>query len=82
VLVVEIFSPSTRRRDQIQKRSLYMDAGVADYWMVDEERRTITSVRRDREDIVAHEELVWTPAGASAPFILTGARVFGDAANG
>jgi len=29
VLVVEIFSPSTRRRDQNQKRSLYMDAGVA-----------------------------------------------------
>lgn len=82
ILVVEIFSPSTRRRDQNHKRSLYMDAGVADYWMVDEERRTITAVGRDREDVAAREELVWNPAGASAPFTLTVARVFGDVANG
>jgi Uma2 family endonuclease len=82
ILVIEIFSPGTRRRDQIQKRSIYMDAGVAEYWIVDEERRTITSVRLDREDVVAREELVWNPPGASAPFILTVARVFGEVANG
>lgn len=78
ILVVEIFSPSTRRRDQVQKRSLYMDAGVAEYWMVDEERRTITSVRRDVADVVAHEELVWNPEGTSASFTLDIARVFGE----
>jgi Uma2 family endonuclease len=78
ILVVEIFSPSTRRRDQVQKRSLYMDAGVAKYWMVDAERRTITSVRRGRDDVVAREELVWAPAGVSAAFVLEVARVFGE----
>lgn len=81
ILVVEILSPSTRRRDQLQKRSFYMDAGVAEYWTIDEERRTITSVRRDREDVVASQELVWNPAGASAPFTLTVARVFGEGTN-
>ena len=77
LLVVEILSPSTRRRDQVQKRSLYMDAGVAEYWMVDAERRTITAVRPGEDDVVAREELVWSPAGVSAPFALEVARVFG-----
>lgn len=34
-LVVEISSPSTRRRDQILKRRLYERYGVAEYWFVD-----------------------------------------------
>jgi Uma2 family endonuclease len=78
ILVVEILSPSTRRRDQVQKRSLYMDAGVAEYWMIDDERRTITSVRQGQDDVIAREQLVWNPAGVSAPFILEVARVFKD----
>jgi Uma2 family endonuclease len=78
ILVVEIFSPSTRRRDQVQKRSLYMDAGVAEYWMVEEERQTITSVRQGREDVVAREHVVWNPDGASAPLTVEIARVFGE----
>ena len=78
ILVVEVFSPSTRRRDQNQKRSLYMDAGVSEYWMVDGERLTITSVRRDRSDVVARTELVWLPNGASAAFTLDVSRVFSE----
>lgn len=34
-LVVEISSPSTRRRDQALKRDLYERFGVAEYWFVD-----------------------------------------------
>jgi Uma2 family endonuclease len=34
-LVVEVLSPSTRRKDLVLKRSKYQDAGVASYWMVD-----------------------------------------------
>ena len=77
ILIVEILSPSTRRRDQVQKRSLYMDAGVSEYWMVDAERRTITVVRQGREDVVARETLHWSPDGASAELTFEVTRVFG-----
>ncbi len=35
VLAVEVLSPSTRRKDQVLKRSKYQDSGVASYWIVD-----------------------------------------------
>jgi Uma2 family endonuclease len=36
-LAVEVLSPSTRRQDQVLKRGVYEDAGVASYWMFDPE---------------------------------------------
>jgi len=77
ILIVEILSPSTRRRDQVKKRSLYMDAGVAEYWMIDPERRAITAVRMGHEDVVSHETMRWSPEGASAELTFEVARVFG-----
>jgi Uma2 family endonuclease len=65
ILIVEILSGSTWRRDYNQKRAFYMDAGVAEYWIVDPEKRAITSVQRGRPDVVAEDTLVWHPAGAS-----------------
>lgn len=44
-LVMEILSPSTRRWDQTMKRSLYEEAGVREYWLVDPETRTVTVYR-------------------------------------
>jgi Uma2 family endonuclease len=35
VLAVEVLSPSTRRKDQLLKRSKYEDSGIKSYWMVD-----------------------------------------------
>ena len=60
-LVVEVMSDVTRRRDRMQKRDFYLDAGVAEYWIVDGERRTVTSVRPGTEDVVAHDRIVWAP---------------------
>ncbi|HCB03364.1 MAG TPA: hypothetical protein DEQ43_03770 [Nocardioides bacterium] len=34
-LVVEILSPSSRRRDVGDKRTAYRDAGVPSYWVID-----------------------------------------------
>ncbi len=69
-LIVEILSGSTRRRDQNQKRELYLGAGVAEYWMVDPERLTITVVRKDQPSVVAADTLVWLPSGSSEPLTL------------
>ncbi len=41
-LVVEILSQSTRRKDIIKKLNLYMNSGVAEYWIVDPESEQIT----------------------------------------
>jgi Uma2 family endonuclease len=45
-LVVEIFSPSTQRRDEQIKRQLFERAGVREYWMVDPDRHVAHVCRR------------------------------------
>lgn len=76
ILIVEILSGSTRRRDQLQKRNLYMDAAVAEYWLVDPERRTVTSIRAGCVDVVAREQFDWLPPGVSVPLTVDVLRVF------
>lgn len=76
ILVVEVLSDSTRRRDLKQKRDFYRDAGVDEYWVVDPETETMTSIRRDRADVVAGETLAWNPPGVSVPLAITVASVF------
>jgi Uma2 family endonuclease len=45
-LVVEIGSPSTRRRDETTKRALYERVGVSEYWFVDAEADMVRVYRR------------------------------------
>ena len=45
-LVVEIGSPSTRKRDETIKRRLYERFGVDEYWVIDPELDTIKVYRR------------------------------------
>jgi len=54
-LVVEIGSPSTRKRDETNKRHLYERFGVDEYWVIDPELDTIKVYRRtnDRYERVA-----------------------------
>jgi len=47
-LVVEITSPSTRRRDESIKRRLYERMGVSEYWVVDSELDDVRIYRRSR----------------------------------
>src|SRR5688572_16883491 len=45
-LVVEIGSPSTRKRDETTKRRLYERFDVGEYWVIDPELETIKVFRR------------------------------------
>jgi Uma2 family endonuclease len=45
-LVVEIASPSTRKRDETIKRRLYERWGVSEYWVVDLEVERVRIYRR------------------------------------
>jgi Uma2 family endonuclease len=45
-LVVEILSPSTRRRDLGIKRQLFDRGGVREYWIVDPKAFEVTVYRR------------------------------------
>ncbi len=45
-MVVEILSPSTRKRDRQIKRTLYDRTGVREYWLVDPEHAVVTIHRR------------------------------------
>jgi Uma2 family endonuclease len=65
-LVVEVISPVTRRRDLNQKKELYLDAGVPEYWVMDPEARTLTIFTRAVSAVV-HDRITWTPAGAASP---------------
>ena len=75
ILIVEVLSGSTRRRDHVQKRQLYLDAGVPEYWIVDSEHATIRVVRPGVADMLATQELTWAPAGAREPLVIEIATV-------
>lgn len=52
-LVIEVVSPSSRRMDYSTKNTLYSDAGVREYWIVDpaKERTTIYRYEEDAAPI-------------------------------
>jgi Uma2 family endonuclease len=56
-LVIEIGSPSTRKRDETIKRRLYEKFGVDEYWVIDPELDTIKVYRRENERYERSAEL-------------------------
>jgi Uma2 family endonuclease len=77
ILVVEVLSDSTRRRDREQKRDLYMGAGVEEYWIVDPEHRSVTVVRSAAPEHTEREWLTWAPPAASSSLLLKLNDIFG-----
>ena len=75
-LVVEILSPSTQRYDERVKRDAYMRWGVAEYWIVDIEKREITLVRPGRDDERVVDTLRWHPRPEIPALEITIAEIF------
>lgn len=59
-LVVEVLSPSTKGKDMVLKLNLYMKSGVAEYWIVDLEQKSVIqysfSPERDISKVTAFRE--------------------------
>ena len=77
LLVVEIISPGTRRRDREQKKNFYLEAGIAEYWIIDPERRSVIVVRPGQDGRVEEERVEWHPPGREAVLTVSLDDVFG-----
>lgn len=51
-LVVEVLSPSTRKKDMSIKLAKYMGAGVREYWLVDSDARRVIVYNWEQEEIL------------------------------
>ena len=76
ILVVEVASDTTRRRDRVYKLGLYVDVRIPEYWIVDGEDRTIRAIRLGQDDVVADDTLTWHAAGAELALVIDLADVF------
>lgn len=75
-LVVEISSPSTRRRDREHKREFYTESGIPEYWMIDVDERVVIVVRPNARSESVTETLLWHPEGASEPLTIALEELF------
>jgi Uma2 family endonuclease len=65
-LVVEVVSPSTSHRDVFDKKRLYEESGVREYWIVDPDSETVEVHVLGDEGLAPHERHVGTGTAASA----------------
>jgi Uma2 family endonuclease len=80
ILAVEVLSPSNVAYDHQVKRPLYLRGGVAEYWIVDIDARTIAVWRAERvTGELVTTELTWQPEGVDAAFRLDLSEFFEDA---
>ena len=64
-------SYSSKRTDRLQKRQLYQEEGVPEYWVVDLEQRHVERWRPgDTAPDVVSGELVWHPDARTPPLTI------------
>lgn len=67
-LAIEIVSYSSKRTDRLQKRQLYQEEGVSEYWIADVEQLHVERWRQgDAAPEVLTDRLAWHPAAGAPP---------------
>lgn len=71
LLVVEVLSKGTTRRDRTLKRDFYARIGVHEYWIVDQAARRIERWRAGAAKAEFETDIIsWQPEGARRPLAL------------
>jgi Uma2 family endonuclease len=66
-LAIEVISYTSKRTDRLQKRRLYQEEGVPEYWIVDVDQRQVERwTPRDESPKLLQGRLEWRP-GAEVP---------------
>lgn len=80
LLVVEVLSRSTTRKDRFTKRRLYQEVGIPLYWLVDADAKVVEVWTPDAHfPVTEQEEIRWHPAGASEPLVVPLGELFREA---
>jgi len=74
-LVVEVLSPSTRRKDLAIKLGLYLECGVKEYWVVDPRKRLVMVYALENQEIADYRTFIAVADDSAQSFIFDGLRV-------
>ena len=72
-LIIEILSPATAYNDLVNKKELYAQFGVREYWIVDPQKQWVEIYRLVKEEYQLHRKAVGT--GTVASGVLNGFQV-------
>jgi Uma2 family endonuclease len=76
-LVIEVVSHSSKRTDRLQKRDLYIEDGVDEYWVLDPDQRRLERWRPGAAGPeLLSDRMAWSPVPAVPPFELDLAELF------
>jgi Uma2 family endonuclease len=80
MLVIEVLSPSTARADRLDKRIIYQDERIPEYWIVDPHARVVERWAPDDErPAIEARTLEWRPEAGIPPFTVALPQFFRDA---
>src|SRR4051812_4082894 len=79
LLAAEVVSPSTARWDRVDKRRVYRQHNVPEYWIVDLDTRTFErSTLNEERPAMIRTKLTWQPEGAVEPLVIDVEQYFHD----